>query len=182
VISVERIAVAALACLLASCVGGPSRSALPQGEAVSVVPVKNLSGVTLRVPELWLGDAGDQAASLNVELIDLRLLAEAGLRAGLQASGHGVHDSARHELHAAITRFDMSQLRSTGRVSIGLAVMLVDSRDSVVLAESEIVRDCQLLDRPPQQTGVVGEQRFIRRRLEMFCESLAREVLLDAGM
>jgi hypothetical protein len=154
---------------------------VPPGASVAVLPVKNLSGVTLRVPEIWLGDAGEKVAGMNFEMIDLRLLAEAGLRARLGQLEHPT-DAGRHELHAAISRFEMNELRRTGRITLGLTVMLIDTQTQEVLAESTSEQQCQLMDRPPAETGIIGEQRFIRKRLELFMEGLARAALLEVGL
>lgn len=171
-----------LVCLaLAACSAQQHPSPVPAASPVRVLPVKNLSGVTLRVPELWLGDAGDRAAELDVELIDLRLLAEAGIRARLALIGRET-GASRFELHAAISRFDMDELRTSGRITLGLAVVLVDAEQRRVLAESEIVQDFQLMDRGPAETGMLGEQRFIRRRLELFSEELAKAALQELGL
>jgi hypothetical protein len=170
-----------LALLLGACASAPV-SPLPPGEAVHVLPVKNLSGVTLRVPELWLADAGEAAAGLEVEQIDLRLLAEAGLRSRLLQRGYVAEAGATHELHGAISRFDMSGLRRTGRITIGLTVMLVDAGTANVLASAEVEQDCQLLDTPPAEAGILGEQRFIRRKLESFSEGIAAVALQELGM
>lgn len=172
---------AALLALFGACASAPV-SPLQPGEAIHVLPVKNLSGVTLRVPELWLADAGEAAASLEVEQIDLRLLAEAGLRSRLRQRGYLAEAGVKHELHAAISRFDMSSLRRTGRITIGLTVMLVDSGTATVLARAEVEQDCQLLDTPPAEAGVLGEQRFIRRKLESFSEGIAAVALHQLGM
>lgn len=166
---------------LVACASAPVQP-LAVGEAVHVLPIKNLSGVTLRVPELWLSDAGDAAAELEVEQIDLRLLAEAGLRARLMQRGYTAEAAARHELHGAISCFDMSELRRTGRITLGLTLMLVDNRTNAVLADAEVEQDFQLLETPPAQAGVLGEQRFIRRKLESFSESLAAMALTGIGM
>ncbi|MCC7509021.1 MAG: hypothetical protein IT464_06570 [Planctomycetes bacterium] len=161
-------------------VSGPV-SPVPQGAPVTVLPVKNLSGVTLNVPELYMGDAGEKAAGLEVDKIDLRLLAEAGLAARLGATGHDP-GGGEYEIHAGVSVFDMTELRRTGRIKLGLALVVVDSKTQTVIAESEAEQDCQLLDKPPSETGIIGEQRFLRQRLEMFMEALAREALILAGL
>jgi hypothetical protein len=76
----------------------------------------------------------------------------------------------------------MNELRRTGRITLGLAVMLIDTQTQEVLAESTAEQQCQLMDRPPAETGIVGEQRFIRKRLELFMEGLARTALLEVGL
>lgn len=172
---------ALLVLLMAACTSTPAGPALAAGKPVRVLPVKNLAGVTLTVPELYLGDAGEKAAGLEVEPIDLRLLAEAGLRAHLENTGRGA-DEGRHELHAAISHFEMSEVRRTGRISLGLTVMLVDAGAQSVLYQVEVTQDCQLFDQPPAETGVIGEQRFIRRRLEVFMQGLTTHALTELGL
>lgn len=171
----------ALLLLLTACAMTPRQASLPANVPVRVLPVKNLAGVTLTVPELYLGDAGEKAAGIEVEPIDLRLLAEAGLRAHLEQSGRGA-DASRHELHAAISSFDMSGVRRTGRIRLGLTVMLVDADAQSVLQQVEVTQDCQLFDQPPAETGVIGEQRFIRKRLEVFMQGLTTQALLELGI
>ncbi len=166
--------------VLAACSSVQRQPPVPSGTSIAVLPVKNLSGVTLRVPEIWLGDAGEKVAGMNFEMIDLRLLAEAGLRARLSQQ-HPI-EPGRHELHAAISRFEMNELRRTGHITLGLAVMLIDTQTHEVLAQSNAEQDCQLMDRPPAETGIVGEQRFIRKRLELFMEDLASKALLEIGL
>ncbi|MBX3459945.1 MAG: hypothetical protein KF696_08260 [Planctomycetes bacterium] len=178
---VVRAALGGLAVLLlTACASSGHEPVLPAGVPARVLPVKNLAGVTLNVPELYMGDAGEKAAGLEIELIDLRLLAEAGLRAHLRNSGRDA-DTGRHELHGAISVFEMTELRRTGRIRLGLAAVLVDSETQKVLAQTEVVQDCQLLDQPPAETGIIGEQRFIRRRLEVFMQGLTTQAMLELG-
>ncbi|MBK8207274.1 MAG: hypothetical protein IPK87_10885 [Planctomycetes bacterium] len=170
-----------LAVLSAGCAVSRPVSPVPQGAPVTVLPVKNLSGVTLNVPELYMGDAGEKAAGLEVDKIDLRLLAEAGLAARLGATGHEP-TGGEYEIHAGVSIFDMTELRRTGRIKLGLALVVVNGKTQTVIAEAEAEQDCQLLDKPPAETGIIGEQRFVRQRLEMFMEALAREALILAGL
>lgn len=176
---------ACLLVMLCGLVGGCALSRpvtpVPKGAPVAVLPVKNLSGVTLNVPELYMGDAGEKAAGLEIEKIDLRLLAEAGLAARLGATGHEPTGGG-YEVHAGVSKFDMTELRRTGRIKLGLALMVVDGKTQTVIAESEAEQEYQLLDKPPAETGIIGEQRFVRQRLEMFMEALAREALILAGL
>lgn len=177
----RRISAILPALLLAACAAAPPAPPVEAGAVIRVVPVRNLSGVPLDVPEIWLGDAGEKAAGMEFDTIDLRLLAEAGLRARLDQLGHGHEDAARHELHAAISRFELTELRRTGRIRLGLSLLLVDTTSAQVVGQAEVLEYCQLMDRPPAETGIVGEQRFVRRRLEIFMEGLTRQALFELG-
>jgi hypothetical protein len=171
----------ALPLLLAAC-GGPSRApALPEGSRVAVMPVRNLAGVPLKVPELYLGDAG---GSLDIPLgvVDIPLAVEAAMLARVRMRGYEAADGAEYELHGAVTEFDALSLRSKGRVRLGVAVMVVDRDSQQVVREGHAEQDYQLLPEAPDRVGLLGEQRFIRDRLEAFIESLTSMALHRAGI
>jgi hypothetical protein len=177
--------------LLAAC-GGPPRvaeSGLMSPDTIEVVPVKNLAGVTLQVPEIYLGDDVSKAAKLEIENIDLKLLAEAAIYARLDELGYRVAladkqafpNGATYEVHGAITEFDMTEVRSTGRFHMAMVVMVIETETRTEVARGSAEREFQLLDMAPDEVGAIGEQRFVERRLQIFTESLAREAVDAAG-
>ena len=159
-------------------------------DTMVVKPVKNLSGVTLKVPEIYLGDAGGEVAGLDVDDVDIALLAEAAVYARLDELGYRVdldgeesrfNSGPRYEVHSAITLFDMTELRQTGNIRMAMAVVLVDAKTQVEVGRGTSDREFQLLDMAPDEAGALGEQRFIEARLQIFTESLARDAVDDAG-
>jgi len=161
--------------------GGQYAPAIDPGQTVNIREVRNLAGVPLRVAELYLADAGG-AGDLPVDQIDIALTVQAALMARVRSMGHEVSENGRFELHAAVTEFDMVELRATGRMRMAVAVMLVDSASQEVVSEGEAGQEYQLLERAPDDAGLLGEQRFIRRRLEAFIESLTNVALQRAGL
>jgi hypothetical protein len=171
-----------LACVLGGCVSGGQRAnMLEPGQQISIKPVRNLAGVPIKIPELYLGD-GAATTDLEFDSIDIALNVEAALLAWTRASGHTSTDPGDFELHAAVTRFDITTLRSTGTVSLGVAVMLVDTQGQNVLAEGVAEQDYQLMDQAPDDAGLLGEQRFIRTRLEAFIEAITLLALQRARL
>jgi hypothetical protein len=159
-------------------------------DTMVVKPVKNLSGVRLKVPEIYMGDAGSKAAGLDVGNVDLAKLAEAGIyshlddmgyRAELESGESRFTHGPKYEVHSAITLFDMTQLRETGEIRMAMTVMLVDSKSQTEIGRGSADRTFRLLDMAPDEAGALGEERFIRARLEIFAESLASEAVDDAG-
>lgn len=180
-----------LALLLAGCVA-PSRVAEPgllSPDTIEVVPVKNLAGVSLKVPEIYLGDDLRKAMELDVEDIDLKLLCEAAIYARLDElgyraalAGNGAFPSgARYEVHTAVTEFDMTELRATGRFRMAIVVIVIETGAQAEVARGASSREFQLLDMAPDEVGAIGEQRFVERRLQLFTETLAREAVNAAG-
>jgi hypothetical protein len=172
---------------------GTSRPPLERGlfspDTVVVVPVKNLSGVTLKVPEVYMGDVGGRIG-FPADDVDLALLAEAAVFARMDELGYRVdfvqnagrfREGVKYELHSAITRFDMTELRQTGRFRMAMIVMLVNKTTQVEVARGESEGEYQLMDMAPDESGALGEQRFIEGRLQIFTESLAREAVDAAG-
>jgi hypothetical protein len=178
-----RLSLLAAVLLLGACAssGGLGLRAGPESaDTIVVLPVKNLSGVSLKVPEMYVADMAGSVGELNVKSIDLGLLAEAALKAALRAEGlRVVESSPRYEMHAAITEYDASELRRTARYRMGVVVMLVDTKGAEV-ARGGAVQEFQLFSKPPAETGALGDERFVRRKLEGFTELLVREAV--AGM
>ena len=178
--------------LLAGCASATvrvERGALSP-DTVIVMPTRNLSSVTLKVPEIYLGDAPGSGAGLPFEHIDVALLAEAatlarlretGCRAELEQHAARFGSTPRFEVHSAITDFDLTELRQTGRIRMAMTVMLVDAINEVEIARGSVAREYQLMDVAPDEAGAVGEHRFIESRLQMYTESLAREAVDAAG-
>lgn len=185
-----------VAFLLAAC-GSTSRVAEPgllSPDTIEVMPVKNLTGVSLKVPEIYLGDNVRKAMQLEVENIDLKLLGEAAIFARLDDLGYRValedkqafsdgptSDGPTYEIHGAITVFDMSELRATGRFRMAIVVMVIDTATQTEVARGISEEEFQLLDMAPDEIGAIGEQRFIEHRLQIFTESLARDAVDAAG-
>jgi hypothetical protein len=178
--------------LLAAC--GTSRPPIERGvfspDTMVVLPVVNLSGVTLKVPEIYLGDAGGDSGDFPIEDIDVALLAEAavlarldelGYRAALEQDAGRFRTGVRYEVHAAITEFDMTEVRTTGRFRMAMTVMLVDAKAQVEIAQGQASGEYQLMDMAPDEAGALGEQRFIEGRLQIYTEGLAREAVDAAG-
>ncbi|MBX3475875.1 MAG: hypothetical protein KF754_16015 [Planctomycetes bacterium] len=175
----------AIACFAGGCASGPGRAntARELEGRYFVAPVQNLSGVSLRVTELYVGDMLGTADPLEVEEIDLALVTEAALVAGLTLSGRQVTDSAAPwRVQAAVTTYDAVDLRRTGRYRMALLVVVVDNATQTEIARGEAVQDFQLFLTPPGELGAIGDQRFTRRKYEAFTETLAREALLQAGL
>lgn len=182
---------ALLALVLSGCAATGTRldRGLDSSDTIEVVPVKNLAGVSLKVPEIYLGDAVGRAGDLRVRAMDIKLLAEAALYSRLDAMGRRVAlkgdgafpEGASHELHGAVTHFDMTELRATGRFRMAMAVMLIDVGTQTEVARGVAEEEFQLLDMAPDEVGAIGEERFIEARMQIFIESLARSALDDSG-
>jgi hypothetical protein len=181
-----------LVALLAGCAAG--REPLARGpdspDTLVVMPTRNLAGVPLKVPELYLGDAVGKAGQLDVRNLDLAELAEAAVFARLSALGFRVEleqnagrlgTPARYEVHSAVTLFDMDNLRATGRYRMGILVVLVDSGSQREVARGYAEHEFQLLDVAPDEAGVLGPARFIESRLQIYTESLAGDAVDDGG-
>ena len=159
-------------------------------DTILIKPVKNLAGVSLKVPEIYLGDAGGEVAGMDVEDIDVVLLAEAAVYAHLDELGYRSEldtgesrftGGPKYELHCGVTVFDMTELRQTGRIRMAMTVMLVDRQAQREVSRGSADREFQLMDIAPDEAGAIGEQRFIAARLQIFTESLARDAVDDAG-
>jgi hypothetical protein len=187
-----RFSLLLLPLLLAAC--GTPRAPLQRGafspDTIVVMPVQNLSGVTLKVPEIYLGDSADTTGVLPIDDIDIALLAEAavlarldelGYRVNLETNANRFREGAKYEVHSAITQFDMTELRATGRFRMSMTVMLIDAAGQVEIARGYAAGEYQLMDMAPDETGALGEQRFVEDRLQIFTESLAREAVDAAG-
>lgn len=180
-----RTAKLALMLPLMSLVGcAAAQPPLARSEPVAVVEVKNLAGVPLRIPAMYFGDALGAAEALQVEKLDLRLLARAGLLSELEKRGYAAQldGEARMELHAAMTVLDLDGLRDSGRVRLGMVVMVVDAHQKLETARGEVTREFRLLDVAPEEGGALGQGRFIADRLKGFVEALASEALHAAGL
>lgn len=177
--------------LVAACSSGPASGPIRRGatspDSVSVVPVKNLSGVSVVMPEVYFGDNSRLGAELDIDDVDMRLLVEAALLGQLRRLGYNadsaIHaDNPRFEAHVAIRRFDMDRLRREGRITIALSLFVIRTEDQAEITQSDTEDTFQLLDQAPDEAGVLGEQRFIRERLELFSEFLAESLLAEAGL
>lgn len=187
----KLICIAALLLLAGCATTGSSASAVMQPEdSALVMPVRNLAGVPLKIPAVYFGDAVGKGAELDVGEIDLRLLAEAAVYAHLSELGYDVafdqnaeslKTPPKYEIHTAITVLDMTDVRRTGRFTMGMTVMLVDAAGQFELARGSADREFQLLDIAPDEAGAIGEERFIETRLQTFTEGLAREAIDNAG-
>lgn len=186
-----RYSLLLIALLLAACAGGrpPLERGMLSPDTMVVLPAQNLSGKPLKVPELYLGDAVGKAAELKVDNIDLVLLAEAAVYARLDELGYRVEleqnagrfeTPPKYEIHTAITNFDMSETRSTGRFSMGIVVMLIHAEGQYEISRGTVIQEFQLLDEAPEEVGALGTARFIEQRLQIFTEGLARDAV-DAG-
>ena len=186
-----RYSLLLIALLLTACASGrePVRRGVLSPDTLVVMPTQNLSGKPLKVPELYLGDAVGKAAALDVDAIDLALLAEAavfsrlnelGYRVELEQNAGRFEASPRYEIHSAITEFYMGDTRATGRFRLGITVMLIDAEGQFEVARSSVTQEFQLLDEAPEEVGALGTARFIEQRLQIFTEGLARDAV-DAG-
>lgn len=166
---------------LAGCTSLPPP--LPHNAPVVVVEVKNLSGVPLKFPSMYFGDALGAAEALNVEKLDLAQLARAGLFAEAARRGYGatLDRGGQWELHGAFTRLDLDRLRETGMVRLGLTVIVVEKARGEV-ARGEVEREFRLLDVAPDEGGALGEGRFVESRIKAFVEALAKDALTEAGL
>lgn len=170
-------------CLLAGCAGGPRAVLQGSADSVQVEAVSNHAGVSLRVPEMYMADMLGASDALEVEHFDLTLIARAALIAGLRVHDVQTADSgASHTLAAAITQYDAVDLRRTGRFRMALLVILVHRTTGREIARAEAAREFELFSKPPGEQGALGDQRFIRRKMEGFTEALAREALRQLGV
>jgi len=179
------LSAATLAVLLSAC-AGPQGLGLQPGadspDTIFVAPVRNLSGVPLRVPEMYVGDMLGGSDLPDIGMIDLDLVAEAALRGTLRAGDFRLTEpAARFQVHAAITEYDTSALRATGRYRMGIVLLLI-GKAGLEVARGGAVREFQLFSRPPQEVGALGDERFVRTRIEGFTEALARDALADLGL
>jgi hypothetical protein len=152
-------------------------------DTVAIMPVQNLAGVSLMVPEMYVGDMAGDTDALEIEFIDLGLLAEAALTATLRGGGWQLTDpaEARYHLHAAITEYDATDLRRTARYRMAVVLILVDQKGREV-TRGGAVREFQLFSKPPHDVGALGDERFVRRKLEGFTETLVREAVTKLGL
>ena len=168
--------------LLAGCASAPPPIA--RSEPVTIVEVKNLSGVPLKFPSMYFGDALGAAEALQVEKLDLAVLARAGLLAEMHRRGYvaALDGKPRLEIHGAFTVLDLDRLKETGKIKLGLAVLLVDTEAGAEVARGEVTREFRLLDVAPNEGGALGQGRFVEGRIKAFIEALAVDVLHDAGL
>lgn len=170
-------------CLLAGCAGGPRAVLGEDTDTVRVEPVSNHAGVSLRVPEMYMADMLGASDALEVEHFDLALITRAALIAGLRVQDvRTAETGATHTLAAAITQYDAVDLRRTGRFRMTLLLILVNSATGGEIARAETGREFELFSKPPGEQGALGDQRFIRRKMEGFTEALAREALRELGL
>ncbi len=167
---------------VAGCASPPP--AIAHDAPLCVVEVKNLAGVPLKFPSMYFGDALGAAEALQVEKLDLALLARAGLYSELTRLGYAarLESSARWEIHGAFTRLDLDSLKSTGKITLGLAVIVVDVEARTEVGRGEAMREFRLLDVAPNDGGALGEGRFVEGRIKAFVESLALDALTAAGI
>ncbi|MHC4839399.1 MAG: hypothetical protein ACYTDT_00355 [Planctomycetota bacterium] len=157
-------------------------SNLPAKSDIKVPPVKNLSGVTLHVPEFYIGDAVGSASNVEQDKLDLALLTRAALIAGLRQHGHTAEmTSGDFEAHAAITMFNSKSLRSEGWFEMGVTVIFVDA-DGAEIARGEAESKYQLFTEGPDELGTLGDQRFVAARIKAFTETLTTQALSYAGV
>ena len=178
--------------LLAGCATNGSRvpdEVTPEVPMV-IMPVRNLAGVPLKIPAIYFGDAVGKGAGLEIDDVDLALLAEAavythldllGYRVELQQNAASLGAEPRYEIHAAITELDMTEVRQTGKFRMAMVVMLVDAAGQFEVARGGAEQEFQLLDVAPDEAGALGTQRFIEGRLQSFTEGLVREAVDSAG-
>ncbi|MCC6572157.1 MAG: hypothetical protein IT462_00065 [Planctomycetes bacterium] len=175
--------------LLASCASGPPAFRRGErGDTIQVVEVKNLSGVSLKIPAIYFGDALGAGKDIKNEKLDLRLLGRAALfsylkqrqyRAALEQTPA---QPPKYELHAAVTVFNLDALRATGRITLGMHMMLVQTQTQEVVVEADHAEDFQLMDQAPDNAGSLGAARFIEDRLKAFAEQLAASLLQKGGL
>jgi len=153
-------------------------------DTIGLQPVQNLAGVSLRVPEMYVGDMLGGDDPLEVQEVDLSLVAQAALLAGLRMQRLAVvtHGQPRFVLYPAITQYDALALRTTGKYRMELTLIMVDTRQDREVARATAAREFLLFEKPPEEGGAMGEARFIRRRLEGFTEALARDALQELGL
>lgn len=179
-----------LFCVLsfAFCVASSGCASTPppiaRSEPVTVVEVKNLAGVPLKFPAMYFGDALGAAEALQVEKLDLALLARAGLLAELKRRGYaaGLEARERWEIHGAFTRLDLDSLKANGKITLGLAVIVVDAVTGIEVGRGEALHEFRLLDVAPNDGGALGEGRFVEGRIKAFVEALALDALTAAGI
>lgn len=173
--------------LLAAC-AAPGGMALRPGpdssDTISLQPVRNLTGVSLRVPEMYVGDMLGGDDPVEVQEVDLALVAQAALMAGLRMDRLAVitQGKPRYVLYPAITLYDALALRTTGKYRMDMTLILVDTRQDREVARGTASREFLLFEKPPEEGGAMGDARFIRRRLEGFTEALARDALNDLNL
>jgi hypothetical protein len=178
--------------LLAGCAttGASLPDSVERDAPMVVMPVRNLSGVPLKIPSIYFGDAVGKGADLEIENVDLALLAEAavythldvlGYRVELQQNADKLGAEPHYQVHAAVTDLDMTELRRTGRFRMGIVVMLVDAEGQFEITRGEADQEYQLIDVAPDEAGALGTKRFIEGRLQSFTEGLAREAVDSAG-
>ncbi|KAA0217676.1 hypothetical protein EDM80_03090 [bacterium] len=165
---------------LASCASTPPPLATVAREPLGLMPLRNLAGVPLKVPAIYFGDALGTAEALEVEKLDLMQLGRAALLARLRERGYAIdlveEPGMRVTLHGAITRFDLDALKETGRITLGLVVMVVNAAGAEV-GQAAVEREFQLMARAPNEGGALGEARFIEARLKAYIEALAQEAV-----
>lgn len=173
-------------CLLAGCAGKGGLALKPgpgSGDTIDVPAVRNLAGVSLLVPEMYVGDMLGASDPVEIEEVDLKLVTEAALIGALRAREYQVTAApGAYSLHGAVTRYEALDVRRTGRFRMAVLLILVDNRTGNEVARGEADREFELFSRPPNEIGSLGDQRFIRRKLEGFTEVLAREALRNLGL
>ncbi|MCC6464937.1 MAG: hypothetical protein IT463_06300 [Planctomycetes bacterium] len=171
---------AVLVVLMAGCASAP-RTLPPSrfaGSTVAVAPAQNLTSHPVRLPAIWLGDNLGAADALEGESLDLGLALRAALLAELRSRGYtaqAAEDGSGLTLHCALTEFEAAELRRTGVMRLGVAVVLAQDRREV--ARGVASRDYRLFEKPPEEAGALGAQRLIESRVLGFVELLAREAL-----
>jgi len=174
-------------CLLSGCAGPNGlglRTGTESADTILLEPVANMAGVSLRLPEMYVGDMLGTSDPLEVEEIDLCLVAQAALLGALRANDLRVEATGqtRYALAGAITEYDATDLRRTGRFKMSMLLILHDNNTSREVARGAATREFELFATPPGEQGAMGEQRFIRRKMEGFTEVLAREALKTLGL
>jgi hypothetical protein len=158
--------------------------AIPHDAPLAVIEVKNLAGVPLKFPSMYFGDSLGAAEALQVEKLDLTVIARAGLYSQLLNRNHAatLELGGRWEIHAAFTELNLEKLKSKGLIKMGLLVLAVDAEAGTEIARGEAIREFRLLDVAPEDGGSLGEGRFVEGRIKAFVEALALDALTAAGI
>lgn len=180
--SLLTILLSITALLVASCTSTQRLGTLPDNTTIEITPVKNLSGVTLQVPEFYIGDAVGSASSVEQDYLDLTLLTQAALISGLRQRGYQADtENTEYNIHAAITEFNSKNLRKEGWLTLGLTILIINSSGEEITRGEAVLR-YQLFTEGPDQLGVLGEQRFVAKRIKAFTETLTNQALQNAGL
>src|SRR5437762_2257691 len=138
---VNRLEILFLVLCLAACSAShPTfRRGGDRADDIAVMEVNNLAGVSLKIPAIYFGDALGAGNQIKPEKLDLCELSRAGILSYLTQRRYRAalcekitSDTPKYELHAAITQFNLDALRATGRLTLGIQMMLVDAQTEQV--------------------------------------------------